>query len=196
MNNSQAQLRRVNVIRYVTPLREGGSLPAIAEADDEFLYVLKFRGAGQGVKALIAELDRRIAQYVHFMEEAEFRKAMGELRAIWVAGNEYMTRAAPWTHIKTDRAKAAVGVRMGLNLIHQFAHLIWPVMPAFAKTVHECIQPVGYRAGVIPFPDVPMAEALDELTPGQTIKAPEVLVAKITDEQVAEWKAKFGGTST
>lgn len=50
------QLRTVNVIRYVTPLREGGSLPAIAEADDEFLYVLKFRGAGQGVKALIAEL--------------------------------------------------------------------------------------------------------------------------------------------
>lgn len=50
------QLRTVSVIRYVTPLREGGSLPAIAEADDEFLYVLKFRGAGQGVKALIAEL--------------------------------------------------------------------------------------------------------------------------------------------
>ena len=50
------QIRSVNVTRYVTPLREGGSLPAIVEADDEFLYVLKFRGAGQGVKALIAEL--------------------------------------------------------------------------------------------------------------------------------------------
>jgi hypothetical protein len=50
------QLRTVNIIRYVTPLREGGSLPAIVEADDGFLYVLKFRGAGQGVKALIAEL--------------------------------------------------------------------------------------------------------------------------------------------
>ncbi|MDB5147226.1 MAG: aminotransferase class [Mucilaginibacter sp.] len=56
MNYTPPQLRTVNVIRYVTPLREGGSLPAIAEADDEFLYVLKFRGAGQGVKALIAEL--------------------------------------------------------------------------------------------------------------------------------------------
>ncbi len=50
------ELRTVNVTRYVTPLREGGSLPAIAGADDGFLYVLKFRGAGQGVKALIAEL--------------------------------------------------------------------------------------------------------------------------------------------
>src|SRR6478752_7654970 len=56
MNESRLQLRTVNVIRYVTPLREGGSLPAIVEADDGFLYVLKFRGAGQGIKALIAEL--------------------------------------------------------------------------------------------------------------------------------------------
>jgi hypothetical protein len=49
-------LRSVNVTRYVTPLREGGSMPAIAEADDGFLYVIKFRGAGQGPRALIAEL--------------------------------------------------------------------------------------------------------------------------------------------
>lgn len=49
-------LRTVNVTRYITPLREGGSLPALAEADDEFTYVLKFRGAGHGTKALIAEL--------------------------------------------------------------------------------------------------------------------------------------------
>ncbi len=50
------RLRTVNVTRYITPLREGGSLPAIAEADDTFSYVLKFRGAGHGTKALIAEL--------------------------------------------------------------------------------------------------------------------------------------------
>lgn len=56
MQENPLSLRTVHVIRYVTPLREGGSLPAIAEADDGFLYVLKFRGAGQGVKSLIAEL--------------------------------------------------------------------------------------------------------------------------------------------
>ena len=56
MNNNQFQIRAVHVTRYITPLREGGSLPAIVEADDGFMYVLKFRGAGQGVKALIAEL--------------------------------------------------------------------------------------------------------------------------------------------
>jgi hypothetical protein len=51
-----AKLKTVTARRYVTPLREGGSLPAIIEADDDGLYVLKFRGAGQGPKALIAEL--------------------------------------------------------------------------------------------------------------------------------------------
>jgi hypothetical protein len=51
-----SELRTVQVTRYVTPLREGGSLPAIVEADDDGLYVLKFRGAGHGAKALIAEL--------------------------------------------------------------------------------------------------------------------------------------------
>jgi len=54
--STELEIRHVNVTRYVTPLREGGSMPAIAEADDGFLYVLKFRGAGQGRKALIAEL--------------------------------------------------------------------------------------------------------------------------------------------
>ena len=49
-------LRTVVATRYVEPLREGGSLPAIIEADDEGMYVVKFRGAGQGPKALVAEL--------------------------------------------------------------------------------------------------------------------------------------------
>ena len=48
--------RTVTATRYVTPLREGGSLPGLVEADDDGMYVVKFRGAGQGPKALIAEL--------------------------------------------------------------------------------------------------------------------------------------------
>jgi len=56
MIENPPEIRAVNVTRYITPLREGGSLPAIVEADDGFMYVLKFRGAGQGAKALIAEL--------------------------------------------------------------------------------------------------------------------------------------------
>lgn len=53
---NQISLRTVNVTRYIQPLREGGSLPALAEADDDFKYILKFKGNGHGVKSLIAEL--------------------------------------------------------------------------------------------------------------------------------------------
>ncbi len=53
---SLARMRTIQASRYVAPLREGGSLPALVEADDEGLYVVKFRGAGQGVKALVAEV--------------------------------------------------------------------------------------------------------------------------------------------
>jgi hypothetical protein len=56
MNFEPPEIRTIETIRYITPLREGGSLPAIVEGDDGFLYVLKFRGAGQGIRALIAEL--------------------------------------------------------------------------------------------------------------------------------------------
>jgi hypothetical protein len=59
------KLRTVNVTRYIMPLREGGSLPALADADDGFKYVLKFRGAGQREKALISEfLGGEIARYL------------------------------------------------------------------------------------------------------------------------------------
>ena len=76
-------LRTVNVIRYITPLREGGSLPALAEADDDFKYVLKFRGAGHGVKALIAEfLGGQIAKQLGLPvpELSTFRKPRISLR--------------------------------------------------------------------------------------------------------------------
>ena len=61
------ELRTANVVRYIMPLREGGSLPALAEADDEYKYVVKFRGAGHGTKALIAELiDHGASLYFHY----------------------------------------------------------------------------------------------------------------------------------
>jgi methionyl-tRNA synthetase len=82
---------------------------------------------------------------------------------------------------------------MGLNLVHLFAHLAWPVMPTMAKTIHEAIQPVAGGGKIIPWPEQPMAKELDDLEPGMAIHAPDVLFAKIADEQIAEWIARFGG---
>jgi len=75
-------LRSVAAIRYVTPLREGGSLPGLVEADDDGLYVVKFRGAGQGLRALVAEvivgeLARRTGLLVPELVEVELDPVLG-----------------------------------------------------------------------------------------------------------------------
>ncbi|WP_143307136.1 HipA family kinase [Chitinophaga vietnamensis] len=107
MINHQHQLRTVNVTRYVTPLREGGSMPAIAEADDGFLYVLKFRGAGQGIKALIAELIG-----------GETARALGlkvpEL--VFASLDEAFGRTEPDEEIQ-DLNKASVGLNLALHYL-------------------------------------------------------------------------------
>ncbi len=107
MQYSQSQLRTVNVIRYVTPLREGGSLPAIAEADDGFLYVLKFRGAGQGPKSLIAELIG-----------GEIARAAGLKVPEIVFANldTAFGRTEPDEEIQ-DLLKASVGLNLGLHYL-------------------------------------------------------------------------------
>jgi len=107
MNYNQPQLRTVNVIRYVTPLREGGSLPAIAEADDGFLYVLKFRGAGQGSRALIAELIG-----------GEIARAVGLKVPEIVFANldEAFGRTEPDEEIQ-DLLKASVGLNLALHYL-------------------------------------------------------------------------------
>lgn len=100
-------LRTVTATRYVTPLREGGSVPAVVEADDEGLYVVKFRGAGQGTKALIAEL---IA--------GELARAMG-LRVpelVLVHFDAALGRAEPDEEIR-DLLKASVGLNLALDYL-------------------------------------------------------------------------------
>src|SRR5690349_23398771 len=101
------EIRTVNVMRYVTPLREGGSLPAIAEADDDFMYVLKFRGAGQGVKALIAELVA-----------GEIARTLGlKIPEIVFANlDEAFGRTEPDEEIQ-DLLKASTGLNLGLHYL-------------------------------------------------------------------------------
>ncbi|WP_439556724.1 HipA family kinase [Dyadobacter sp.] len=106
-NTSLPELRTVNVIRYLTPLREGGSLPAIAEADDDFLYVLKFRGAGQGVKALIAELiGGEIARFL----------GMRIPEIVFAELDEAFGRTEPDEEIQ-DLLKASVGLNLAMHYL-------------------------------------------------------------------------------
>jgi hypothetical protein len=100
-------LRTVTATRYVTPLREGGSLPAIVEADDDGLYVLKFRGAGQGVKALIAELIT-----------GELARALGlpVPEIVFVELDPTLARTEPDPEIQ-DLIRASAGLNLALDYL-------------------------------------------------------------------------------
>ena len=101
------EIRTVQVTRYITPLKEGGSLPAIAEADDDFTYVVKFRGAGQGIKALVAELIG-----------GELARALGfkvpEL--VFASLDSAFGRTEPDEEIQ-DLLKASVGENLALHYL-------------------------------------------------------------------------------
>lgn len=101
------EIRTVNVVQYIRPLREGGSMPAIVKADDGFLYVLKFRGAGQGKKALIAELLG-----------GELARAIGlkmpEL--VFMHLEDTFSQTEPDEEIQ-DLLKFSVGLNLGLHFL-------------------------------------------------------------------------------
>ena len=140
---------------------------------------------------LIDDLEQRKTQLEAHLEAMDFRKAVAELRGIWARGNEYLTVAEPWTKFKEDRQAAAVGVRMGINLIHLFAHLAWPVIPSSAITLHNAL---GQGApDPLPWPSMPLKEFLTFLAPGTAFQVPDVLFQKIDDDQIAEWTDRFGG---
>jgi len=100
-------MRTVNAARYVTPLREGGSLPAIIEADDDGMYVLKFRGAGQGTKALVSEV---IA--------GELARAAGLLvpELVLVNLDPEIAKTEPDPEIQ-DLIRASGGLNLGLDYL-------------------------------------------------------------------------------
>ena len=100
-------IRTINATRYVTPLREGGSLPAIIEADDDGMYVLKFRGAGQGPKALIAELV-----------VGELARALGLLvpEIVFVNLDSDLARTEPDPEIQ-DLIRASDGLNLALDYL-------------------------------------------------------------------------------
>ncbi|MEO1678522.1 MAG: methionine--tRNA ligase [Pseudomonadota bacterium] len=136
---------------------------------------------------LIEEVSRRLAAYAEQMEAMEVRKAAAELRATWVAGNEFLQEAAPWSRIKTDPDAAAADVRLALNLIRVYAVVSAPFIPDAAAALMEALCTDEYA-----WPDEPAA-ALAILPAGHAFTTPDTLFAKISDEDREDWSARFAG---
>ena len=143
---------------------------------------------GEQEEKLIADITKRLREYETHMDAIDVRKAAAELRAIWVAGNEYLQSAAPWTTFKEDPETAAAQVRLGLNLIRLYAVLSAPFIPSTAARMMEAMQTSDNT-----WPS-DVAEALSHLIAGHEFSVPDVLFAKITDEQREEWQDRFAGT--
>ncbi|MEA5161211.1 methionine--tRNA ligase [Cereibacter johrii] len=142
---------------------------------------------GEREHQLVAELQQRLAAYEACMEAMEVRKAASELRALWVAGNEYLQSAAPWTVVKTDPEQAQAMIRLALNLIRLYAVISRPFIPDAAASMMASLgcEDWSWPADV--------GRALEVLPAGHGFTTPDVLFRKITDEERAEWQTRFSG---
>src|SRR4030081_1577739 len=107
IGSPRSMMRTVSATRYVTPLREGGSLPAIVEADDLGLYVLKFRGAGQGALALVAEIIAGVMGRALGIKVPEI---------VLMEGDAALGRNEPDEEIR-DLLRASVGLNLAMDYL-------------------------------------------------------------------------------
>jgi len=142
---------------------------------------------GPREEQLIADLTEKLRAYESLMEAMEVRKSSSELRALWALGNEYLQEAAPWSTFKTDPARAAAQVRLALNLIRLYAVISQPFIPDAAQAMMNAMGSDDWS-----WPG-DVAAALATLPAGHAFTTPEVLFAKIPDEQREDWQSRFAG---
>ena len=138
--------------------------------------------------ALIEELTTKLRAYEGHMDAIEVRKAAAALRSIWVAGNEYLQEAAPWATFKEDPETAAMQIRLALNLIRVYAVLSAPFIPDASARMLASMNTMdaGWPSD--------LQSALATLPEGHTFTVPDVLFAKITEDQREDWSTRFAGT--
>ena len=143
---------------------------------------------GERETALIEELTTKLRAYEGHMDAIEVRKAAAALRSIWVAGNEYLQDAAPWATFKEDPETAAMQIRLALNLIRVYAVLSAPFIPDASARMLSSMNTLDT--------DWPsdLQSALAALPEGHAFTVPDVLFAKITDDQREDWATRFAGT--
>ncbi|MCX4750244.1 methionine--tRNA ligase [Kitasatospora sp. NBC_01287] len=145
---------------------------------------------GEAERALGAEIAGLLAEYQGHLDTLQFRKAAQALRALWSAGNSYLENKAPWLEIKTNEAGAALTLRTAMNLIHLYGMLSAPFIPATSAAMRGVF--ASAKAGEPRWVSAEQAAALDFVAAGTAFTVPPVLFAKVTDEDLAAWRERFG----
>lgn len=146
--------------------------------------------AGEPEQRLGEQVASLLAEYEGNLEAMNFRKAAQSLRALWSAGNAYLDEKAPWLQVKTDPEAAALTLRTAMNLVHLYAVVSEPFIPTAARTMRAAFALPEDTATWVGPED---ARALNSVPAGTGFTVPPVLFAKITDEDLATWTARFGG---
>ncbi|MFC5719658.1 methionine--tRNA ligase [Streptomyces gamaensis] len=166
----------VNRVLSFSRKRFGDAVPAGAEA-------------GEAEAGLGREIAHLLTEYENHMEALQFRKAAQALRALWSAGNSYLETKAPWLEIKTDPDAAALTLRTAMNLIRLYAIVSEPFIPATAAAMRSAFALTGDDATWVTADE---AASLDALPAGTAFTVPPVLFAKITEEDLAAYRERFG----
>ncbi|MFI8349110.1 methionine--tRNA ligase [Streptomyces sp. NPDC085596] len=146
---------------------------------------------GEAETRLGEEIASLLAEYETQMEALQFRKAASALRALWSAGNSYLEEKAPWLEIKTDKDAAALTLRTAMNLIHLYAVVSEPFIPASSAAMRAAFT---LPSDTATWTTQEEARTLTTLQPGIPFTVPPVLFAKLTDEDLEAYKERFGGT--
>ncbi|MFJ9912063.1 methionine--tRNA ligase [Actinacidiphila glaucinigra] len=146
--------------------------------------------AGEAERRLGEQIAELLAEYERHMEDLQFRKAAQALRALWSAGNSYLEEKAPWLEIKTDADGAALTLRTAMNLIHLYAVVSEPFIPATAAAMRGAFD-LADDTAVWVTPEE--ARALAAVPAGTSFSVPPVLFAKITEEDLESYRERFGG---
>ncbi|GAA0350887.1 methionine--tRNA ligase [Streptomyces olivoreticuli] len=167
----------VNRVLSFSKKRFGDEVPAGSEA-------------GEAEAALGREVAELLAEYERHMEELQFRKAAQALRALWSAGNSYLETKAPWLEIKTDPEGAALTLRTAMNLIHLYSVVSEPFIPASAAAMRSAFALTDDNATWVTSDE---AKSLSFVPAGTAFTVPPVLFAKITEDDLAAYRERFGG---
>jgi len=172
LGNFAQRVMKMTASKLGSFVPEGGEMQ---DVDVEFLKILQ----------------TRIDDYFKYMNRLEFRKAINELRAIWVEGNNYITKTEPWTVIKEDEIRAATILRICLNVVRIYAALSAPLMP---DTAAKIMAKFGLTVDDLPsLKDFNVIKEITALKPGMAFEAGEALFERITPERLSELQQKYGG---
>ncbi len=142
---------------------------------------------------LLKSLDEHIKLYFKYMNMLEFRKALNELRAIWVEGNNYITAAEPWVVIKQDEKRAGAILNVCINLIRVFAVLSAPVMP---ETAQKMLDAFGLKLSSESLKNFDINVEIKALKGGMPFEVGNTLFERISPERIVELKAKYGSAQS